>query len=64
MSKEEIRFKLDMLLESCFALGAYDIAYGSLLFACNIGAITNDEWLYLRRACHIAECSFIEEYSL
>ena len=57
MSKKDIRSKLDALLETCFILGSYDVSYGALLFASTIGAITNDEWLFLRRACHIAECS-------
>lgn len=57
MSKKEIRSKLDSLLVTCFALGSYEVSFGALLFACHLGAITNDEWFYLRRACRIAMCS-------
>lgn len=57
MSKKEIRYKLDVLLESCFILDAYNLSYGALQFAIALGAITYEEWLYLRRACLTAECS-------
>lgn len=30
MSKKEIRYKLDVLLESCFVLDAYNLSYGAL----------------------------------
>ena len=59
MSKKEMRSYLDSVLSTCFACGSYELCPGALLYASSIGIITNEEWLFLRRACHVLEGDLI-----